>query len=202
MLLKRFVCSLRREARSLACFRNYDREGQSEVLPKIWEAGRATSAATTFFDPIAIGKYGQEYVDGGAGYNCPVDVAYKEAKACWSNPPRDFQCIVSIGTGKGSLKPFGENLMEVGQTLLDMATNADAIAAKFAEDHPELAEDGTQTRYFRFQVQRGLADVGMAEHEKTKSIATATQIYMQNSDEEGSKQLLKFKNLLSGARES
>jgi len=196
------VCSLRREGRSLVCFRNYDREDQSDVLPEIWEAARATSAATSFFDPITIGRYSQEFVDGGAGYNCPVDVAYKEAKACWNNPPRDFQCIVSIGTGKGSLKPFGENLIEVGQTLLDMVTNADAIAAKFAEDHPELGGDGTQTRYFRFQVQRGLADVELAEHDKSKTIATATQIYMQNSDEEGCKQLHKFKTLLNEARES
>ncbi|KAK0703246.1 hypothetical protein B0T26DRAFT_680951 [Lasiosphaeria miniovina] len=29
-----------------------------------WQACRATSAATTFFDPIAIGPFGEEFVDG------------------------------------------------------------------------------------------------------------------------------------------
>jgi hypothetical protein len=32
---------------------------------KIWVAARATSAASTFFDPIEIGPHKEVYVDGG-----------------------------------------------------------------------------------------------------------------------------------------
>ena len=37
---------------------------------KIWEAGRATSAAPTYFPRIKLDEY--EYVDGGVGFNNPV----------------------------------------------------------------------------------------------------------------------------------
>jgi patatin-like phospholipase/acyl hydrolase len=36
------------------------------------EACRATSAATSFFDPIAVGRFGEEFVDGATGANNPV----------------------------------------------------------------------------------------------------------------------------------
>jgi patatin-like phospholipase/acyl hydrolase len=39
---------------------------------KIWEACRATSAATSFFDSIAIGPYEEEFVDGALRANNPV----------------------------------------------------------------------------------------------------------------------------------
>lgn len=32
---------------------------------KIWEAGRATPAASAFFDPITIGHHGEKFADGG-----------------------------------------------------------------------------------------------------------------------------------------
>jgi hypothetical protein len=34
---------------------------------KIWQACQATSAATSFFDHIDIGPYGEEFVDGALG---------------------------------------------------------------------------------------------------------------------------------------
>ena len=37
-----------------------------------WEACRATSAASSFFDPIAIGRYKEEFGDGATGANNPV----------------------------------------------------------------------------------------------------------------------------------
>jgi patatin-like phospholipase/acyl hydrolase len=36
-----------------------------------WEACRATSAATTFFDPITIGPMKQSFADGAVAYNNP-----------------------------------------------------------------------------------------------------------------------------------
>ena len=56
-------------------------------------------------------------------------------------------------------------------------------------------------RLFRFQVARGLEKVGMAEHDKISDIADATQIYMEQSEEEGTKQLQYFKAMMGGRRE-
>jgi predicted acylesterase/phospholipase RssA len=47
---------------------------------KIWEAYRATSAASSFFDPIAIGRFQEEFVDGATGSNNPVGEVWNEAQ--------------------------------------------------------------------------------------------------------------------------
>lgn len=168
-----------------------------DLQPKIWEAARATSAATTFFDPITIGKYKQEFVDGGGGNNNPVQVAFDEAKICF--PSLDIECLVSIGAGKGEVTAFGRNLKQVGKTLVAIATDTDNTATTFAQTHQELGFEGTNQRLFRFQVEHGMEKVGMAEHEKIKDIAAATQVYMQGKDERGTKQLQIFKALLAGS---
>jgi patatin-like phospholipase/acyl hydrolase len=47
---------------------------------KIWEVCRATSAASSFFDPIAVGRYEEEFVDGGIGANNPVTELWNQAQ--------------------------------------------------------------------------------------------------------------------------
>ena len=170
-----------------------------DLEPKIWEAARATSAASTFFDPIEIGKYKQRFVDGGGGYNNPVQVAFDEARVCF--PTRDIQCLVSIGAGKAEVAGFGRNLKQVGQTIIAIATDTDNTATSFANNHPELGFDTDQQKLFRFQVEHGMENVGMAEHDKISEIAAATQVYMQKKDEAGAKQLQKFKALMAGSLE-
>ncbi len=58
---------------SLASYRS-PRSDNSDLLnaTTIWQACRATSAATTFFDPIAIGPFDEEFVDDALGANNPV----------------------------------------------------------------------------------------------------------------------------------
>ena len=196
------MCSLRASKRGLIKFRNYPAEGADDIKPKIWEAARATSAAALFFDPIAIGPYGQEFVDGEAGYNNPVQVAYDEAKSCFKD--RDIECIVSVGTGMSPLTAFGRNLKEIGQTLINIVTETDDTHALFASNHseyPQYDDAAPEKRLFRFQVARGLERVGMAEHVKINEIADATQIYMEKPEEAGTKQLRYFKTLIENRRE-
>ena len=197
-----FVCAIRAGKRSLIKFRNYAAEGTDDLEPKIWEAARATSAATTFFDPITIGKYKQEFVDGGAEQNNPVQEAHDEAKAYWKD--RDIECVVSIGTGLSPLEAFGRSLKDVGKTLVKIATETDKTHALFAKNHPQYpqyTDEAPVKRLFRFQVARGLENVGMAEHKKISDIADATQNYMEHEAEAGTKQLQYFKALISGHSE-
>src|ERR1700738_2801164 len=51
----------------------------------IWQAGRATSAAPTFFDPVTFGVPPIRYVDAGLGYNNPSREALGEALRIWTN---------------------------------------------------------------------------------------------------------------------
>jgi hypothetical protein len=65
----------------------------------IWQIGRATSAAHTYFEPIMIGS--DYFSDGGVGYNNPseevyYEVLYKEEERRSSNP---IDLFLSIGTG-------------------------------------------------------------------------------------------------------
>ena len=202
--LVRFVCAISQELSNLVLFRNYHLEAFADIEPKIWEAARATSAATLFFDPITIGRFKQTFVDGGGGYNNPVQQAFKEAQMCW--PDREIECIVSIGTGQSELRGFGRTLKQVGQTIIDLAMNADKQADSFAQYHPQFLpydRERAEKRLFRFQVSHGLERVKLDEHEKIDLIATATQRYMQPSDlaePAGYRQLKVFKKFLTKVR--
>jgi len=144
----------------------------------IWEAARATSAASTFFEPIKVGADGEEFIDGATGANNPIDQVVAEARDIWtpktSLEPK-LHCIVSIGTGVPEVNAFGTTLRQVGETLKTMATETEKTAEKFRRDNPQLHE---QCRYFRFNVLRGLEKVGLEEAGKRAIIVAATRRYI------------------------
>ncbi|KAK3363966.1 phospholipase, patatin family protein [Lasiosphaeria hispida] len=173
---KIFVCAVSRECPGVIRFRNYRPSGPAPLNPRIWEAARATSAATSFFDPIAIGPFGQEFLDGATGANNPVEIALEEARDIWPNAMPRLQYIISIGTGEPSLAAFGDNLMSIGRTLIRISTDANAVATQFARAHPELAVGGDRSRYIyqRFNVSKGLENIKLHETAKISEIASAT----------------------------
>jgi hypothetical protein len=145
----------------------------------IWEAGRATSAASTFFDLITVGDFGEVFLDGGTGPNNPVAEVWNEAKDMWPHEPFEdnIKCLVSIGTGVPCLKSFGKNVLEIGQALLAIATEIEKTAERFARDKSRLGDEG---RYFRFSVFQGLEDIGLEEYKQKNAIAAATGRYVQS----------------------
>ena len=176
-----FVCATSKETADTVRFTTYRSRGASHMFheTRIWEAARATSAASSFFDPIKIGPYNEEFVDGATGANNPVQELWNEAKFVWSdnNLESSIQCLVSIGTGLPSLKPFGSSLIEIGKTLVEMATETERTAEKFHRGHSEL-DDGD--RYFRFNVLRGLEGIGLEDASQKNVIMAATSRYMES----------------------
>ena len=146
---------------------------------KIWEAGRATSAASSFFDPITIGDFHEGFVDGATGANNPVYEVWNEAQDMW--PSGSFEesvkRFVSIGTGVPSLKPFIDDLISVGQNLLAIATETEKTAERFCRDKSELDNKG---RYYRFNVIQGLEDIGLEEAKRKNAIIAATDRYLES----------------------
>ena len=70
-----FVCATSKETTDTVCLTSYrSPRGRSHLLEsaRIWEVCRATSAATSFFDPIAIGPFLEKFVDGALGRNNPI----------------------------------------------------------------------------------------------------------------------------------
>ncbi|MGK2896124.1 MAG: patatin-like phospholipase family protein, partial [Candidatus Saccharimonadales bacterium] len=127
---------------------------------KVWQACRATSAATTFFDPITFGKYGQTFVDGGVLYNNPIQLVHREARQLW--PDREI-LMTSIGTGSAPGKAFQGNLKAIIESMTKILTQTERTANDFHQSHPEMVNNKS---LFRFNVFHGLADIGLEEYKE------------------------------------
>lgn len=174
------MCATSRETSETVCLTSYKSpRGGSDLLNsiQIWEACRATSAASTFFDPIAIGRYKEEFVDGATGANNPVWEVWNQAQLLWGPQPLEnkIKCLVSIGTGIPSLKPFRDDVLHIGETLVSIATETEQTAERFRRDKSHLEDSG---QYYRFNVDRGLEEIGLEESKKRKEIAAATRRYI------------------------
>ncbi|KAH8595465.1 ankyrin repeat-containing domain protein [Bisporella sp. PMI_857] len=181
---KVFVCATSKETSETVCLTSYNsKRGNTDLLNsvRIWEACRATSAASSFFDSIAVGRYKEEFVDGALGANNPVMELWDQAQVMCASEQLEgrVKCLVSIGTGVPSLKPFPDDLLHIGETLVAIATETERTAERFQRDKAYLDNGG---RYFRFNVVRGLEDLGLEESAKAKDIAAATRRYVASQE--------------------
>ena len=119
-LRTRFVCVTSQESGLPVVMSSYYSKRRGTDLwntTKIWEAARATSAASTFFDPITIGD--ECFVDGVTGANNPIQYLWTEVGDVWKERDgpleNEIKCILSIGTGIPSLQPFGVGLKDVAK---------------------------------------------------------------------------------------
>ncbi|KAF2175261.1 FabD/lysophospholipase-like protein [Zopfia rhizophila CBS 207.26] len=179
---KIFVCATSSETGDTVRLTSYrSPRGRERLLrtTKIWEAGRATSAASSFFDPITIGDFKESFVDGATGANNPVYEVWNEAQDIWPSGSLEdkIKCLVSIGTGVPSLTPFKDDLISIGQSLLAIAVETEKTAERFSRDKSRL--DGTG-RYYRFNVLRGLEDIGLEDSKRKNAIIAATDRYIES----------------------
>ncbi|KAH6653065.1 acyl transferase/acyl hydrolase/lysophospholipase [Truncatella angustata] len=176
---KVFVVAVRENNSEAAVLRSYKSSSMSNVLYnecKIWEACRATSAATTFFAPVRIGKYGQRFVDGAMRYNNPVQLVHREAESLW--PSRDL-FILSIGTGSAPGKSFRGNLKSVVDGLKNIVTETEKTANDFYHGHRYMVQEDL---LFRFNVFHGLGHIGLEENKEISAIADATEAYLDQGE--------------------
>ncbi|KAI9662792.1 MAG: hypothetical protein M1829_006136, partial [Trizodia sp. TS-e1964] len=163
-------------------FKTYESGGNTDLFKsvKIWEACRATSAAPSFFDHIAIGRFGEEFRDGATGANNPVRHVWNEAQDLWGPQPLENRigCLVSIGTGVPPLTPFKDDVFHIHKTLIAIATETKKTAEEFHRDKSHLDDAG---RYYRFNVDHGLENIGLEESQKKNEIASATRAYTEST---------------------
>ncbi|KAH0040806.1 phospholipase, patatin family protein, partial [Aureobasidium melanogenum] len=179
---KVFVCCTSGETSQTALLRTwYTTRGDPDLYKtvRIWEAARATSAASTFFDSITIGDPGQRFLDGGTGANNPIRHLWGEAVDLLSRQeslPNNLGCLISIGTGQPGYKRFEETVQGIGKALLEIATETETTANEFHRYQSQLFESKI---CFRFNVPRGLGDIGLAETEQISAIKSMTSDYLQ-----------------------
>lgn len=137
----------------------------------VWEACRATSAATSFFEPINVG--GARYSDGGLQYNNPVDIARSEAREMF--PHRKLH-IVSLGTGTAAPSEFDPGLMSIANQLVSIITNSDKVANDFARSW-----DDAQGNYYRFSPPF-LGALGLEEADKLEAIRGFAVDYVDETE--------------------
>lgn len=136
----------------------------------IWQVARATSAATTFFESIQVGRDGIEFIDAGFGYNNPCDELIKAAQQTF--PGRRDHLVLSIGTGLGNVVDIKDTRLSIIKALRSMATSSQKVAANL--DH----RYGDRDQYFRFNVDRGLEDITLSDWEQASTIAAHTRNYL------------------------
>ncbi|KAJ5808734.1 hypothetical protein N7474_010003 [Penicillium riverlandense] len=136
----------------------------------IWQVARATSAATTFFKSIQVGRDGIEFIDAGFGYNNPCEELIKAAEQTF--PERRNRLVLSIGTGLGNVVDIKDTRLSIIKALKSMATSSQKVAANL--DH----RYGDSDQYFRFNVDRGLEDITLSDWEQASKIAAHTTIYL------------------------
>jgi hypothetical protein len=190
-----FVVAMAGAARSIVRFTDYKKAGGEQSIYddiKIWEAARATSAATSFFAPVEVTSRNItiKYLDGGLGANNPVDELWHEATEEWGPGPLEPQirCLLSIGTGKPALSAFGSSVREIGKTIIDIATETQKTANNFHRYHKELFK---QDRAFRLNPPDIVNEVGLEDSSKKETIATRTEEY--GRDPETIRRLDEFK---------
>lgn len=160
-------------------FTSYPSQSSSDLYhTKVWEAARATSAASSFFEPIKIGPLGEEFLDGATGANNPVHEVWSEAQHVWSEEvlDRNLNCLISIGTGVPTVQKFGSSLFQISNSLRSIATETEKTAQSFARMYPHL---GRTNRYFRFNVLHSLENIRLEQASQTAAIVAATRRYVQ-----------------------
>ncbi|EGU85090.1 hypothetical protein FOXB_04404 [Fusarium oxysporum f. sp. conglutinans Fo5176] len=183
---KVFVCATSKLDAATHRFRSYTSR-ESFLNATICQAARATSAATTFFNPVSIG--GMKFVDGALGANNPVDQVEEEAREIWCSNTGNLQqlvkCFVSIGTGKLPTYNIHDRIDKFIATLAKMATDVEKTAEASMKRWRQHLDQG---RYFRFNVDHGLQTVGMKEYKKKGEIQAATYKYLNSQVQSSSVQ--------------
>ncbi|WEW56312.1 hypothetical protein PRK78_001755 [Emydomyces testavorans] len=175
---KVFVTAIQRENTDATVFRSYDTESVDLLYDycKIWEGARATTAASTFFEPITIGPFKQEFVDGGMRCNNPIELAEFESQALW---PNDDRLIISIGSGSAPGKSLDGNIAVLIEALKAIVLDSEAQSERFFKTRQSRVKED---RLFRFNVFHGLEGIGLEEYQEVARIAAATNSYLNLTD--------------------
>ena len=178
----RFVCATFQKMGVVTRLRSYDMHGGNDFQPTIVEAALATSAAPTYFSEITIG--GSAFIDGALGANNPASELEDEARQiiCRGTNDLDKQvaCFLSLGTGHMDPASVSDRgVKHLVKALKAQATETDETHKRMSSRWNDI---NGQRRYYRFNVERGLAKVTLAEYKERDTIQSGTFAYLNTTD--------------------
>jgi predicted acylesterase/phospholipase RssA len=167
---------------SITRLRSYTLPDWVTIPATICEAALATSAVSSFFDPVSIGE--RKYVDGPLIDSNPADQVEDEAVNIWAPDSGHVKplvkCFLSIGTGIPGKKALDDSVAKpLSKRLMAMTTEIERTAENFMR---RWAEQHDLKRYFRFNVNHGLQDVGLAEYKEQGRVEAVTHEYLHRLD--------------------
>jgi hypothetical protein len=148
----------------------------------IWQAARATTAASSFFKPqkLGSGPTAQDYIDAAIGVNNPVEYLLKEAVDEFGSGRR-LGCVVSIGTGTRDVR-LGRAMTGVRNWI-----HAPTYYVHLLKTLKNTATDGEETHrrlqsrlllfpgaYYRFNVPGVAEQVGLDQYKKISNLKILT----------------------------
>ncbi|KAK7737416.1 hypothetical protein SLS53_006489 [Cytospora paraplurivora] len=153
-----FVCTMPLQDRNTTVrLRTYEVEGDRFPDCKIYEAARATTAASTYFKPMTLkddrGNEG-EFVDAALGRNNPITVLTEEAIKLFGTQRR-LGCMVSLGTGSRRAELMQARARrETGKQFLSLLKVMKESTTDTQRDHSQmvLKFKNFPGIYFRFDV--------------------------------------------------
>lgn len=185
-----FVCSMPElRHRETVRLRTYETAGDRYPDVLIYEAARATTAATTFFRPMLIrDQEGREekFVDAALGMNNPISVCLEEAADLFGKH-RTLGCVVSLGTGsrRVEMQPHGgERLVEKMKYLFSAIKLMKEIGTDSERDHERTKAKFAEfeNTYFRFNVDGGAEGIELSDWRKIGELKKKTRVYLQRPE--------------------
>jgi hypothetical protein len=160
--------------------RTYKSRSEMPIECTIWEAARATTAASTFFKPVDIKRHGGRtttFIDAGLRVNNPLEVVMKEAQECYG-PDRKVQCILSLGTGHKGVMGIDKKSnypVELLNCLTQLATDCILVDKRYANRFQD--RDGF---YFRFNLDHGAENISLKDWKEINTLSDHVDTYMDN----------------------
>ncbi|ROT42927.1 hypothetical protein SODALDRAFT_26809 [Sodiomyces alkalinus F11] len=184
---KVFVTTVNADKSKLVLLRSYDNreanireaEDQKPGRFELWEALRATSAASTYFKEYRHHD-NAGYLDGAFKCNNPIFEVYHEAKDLW--PKRDV-FLISIGTGTKPSEPLGGHVVKLARSLTKLVTETEDTWSDFHRTYNNLV---SSEMLYRFNVP-GIGAVNMGDYKQIKYVGTSTVSFLQGEAQEAVK---------------
>lgn len=154
-----FICTMPLQDRKTTVrLRTYDVNHDKYSNCLIYEAARATTAATTFFRPMTLKDdqgNEQKFADAALGRNNPITLLPEEAISLYGTRRR-LGCVVSLGTGSrtAELMQAGKGILAKCKEIASLFKVMKEITTDTQRDHENMVKmfKDFPGVYFRFDV--------------------------------------------------